>query len=365
MHDLILTAAGEAEREAEAKRFCAAFCSDDRAIKRYVFGRNVYAKRVIAQLPIDGVVDDFCQDADYLGVPVLRTADIPEQAMVLVLSGGRPLSVLDRLKSLPVQALDYFAFRRWSGMEVKDIVFNEGFTEDFLAHKGRYEWVHARLKDDESRQVFSRLVSFRLKGDVALLRGFTQREHLQYFEPFLGLKDSGEVFYDVGGFDGFTSKEFIRRCPGYRAVHLFEPEPVNIKKCQDALSSHDRVTVHPFGLSSMSGSLSIIPAGSGSVISQEGSVQISVRRLDELELQAPSFIKIDIEGAERFAIDGARLTIERAHPVLALAVYHYAEDRAPFWEIPQQVLAIRDDYDIYVRHYTESIYETVMFFVPR
>ncbi len=70
---------------------------------------------------------------------------------------------------------------------------------------------------------------------------------------------------------------------------------------------------------------------------------------------------MDIEGAEPLALDGVRQTIEHAHPVLALAVYHYADGLAPFWQIPEKVLSIRDDYDVYVRNYTESIYETVMF----
>ena len=35
-----------------------------------------------------------------------------------------------------------------------------------------------------------------------------------------------------------------------------------------------------------------------------------------------------------------------------------------FWKILEQVLAIRDDYDIYMRHYTEGTNETVIFFIP-
>ncbi|MBI5924998.1 MAG: FkbM family methyltransferase [Aquabacterium sp.] len=365
MAELLVSAVGEAARVEAAQAFCRDFCGGDRSIKRFVFGRNVYASKVIAQLPIDGVVDDFCEDAQYLGLPVVRTADVPEGAMVLVLSGGRPLSVQDKLSSLPVRSLDYFAFARWSGLDLTGIVFNEGFAADFEAHRDRYEWIFARLKDEESRRVFSKLVSFRLKGDIELLRGFTHREHLQYFEDFLGLKPAGETFFDVGGFDGFTTQEFIKRCPDFNSVQLFEPEPANFAKCSQALKHLSKVAVHPFGLSSESQRLCFEPAGSGSVITQNGSVEIEVRRLDEMDLPAPTFLKMDIEGAEPFALAGAKETIARAHPVLAVAIYHYAGGHAPFWQIPEQVLAIRDDYDIYVRHYTESIYETVMFFVPR
>ncbi len=70
---------------------------------------------------------------------------------------------------------------------------------------------------------------------------------------------------------------------------------------------------------------------------------------------------MDIEGAELNAIDGAAATIARAHPRLALSIYHNAGD---FWRVPERVLGIRSDYKLYIRHYTESIYETVMFFQP-
>ena len=71
---------------------------------------------------------------------------------------------------------------------------------------------------------------------------------------------------------------------------------------------------------------------------------------------------MDIEGGELSALSGAHQTILDHHPRLAIAVYHGADQ---LWQIHSAVLSIREDYDIYIRHYTESIYETVMFFIPR
>jgi hypothetical protein len=36
-----------------------------------------------------------------------------------------------------------------------------------------------------------------------------------------------------------------------------------------------------------------------------------------------------------------------------------------FWQIPQQIFKIRNDYKIYLRHYTKSIYKTIMFFYTK
>ena len=71
---------------------------------------------------------------------------------------------------------------------------------------------------------------------------------------------------------------------------------------------------------------------------------------------------MDIEGAEGVAIDGAKNTIMKCHPRMAICVYHKADD---LWKIPEQIFSIRDDYKIYLRHYTEGVDETVIFFIPK
>ncbi|MBD3839987.1 MAG: FkbM family methyltransferase, partial [Epsilonproteobacteria bacterium] len=96
-------------------------------------------------------------------------------------------------------------------------------------------------------------------------------------------------------------------------------------------------------------------------VSESGHISIPTDTLDHLIDTPPTFIKMDIEGSESDAIDGARETIARYHPILAISIYHKSSD---FWKIPQQVLQIYNGYALYVRHYTESIYETVMFFIP-
>ncbi|OPX26451.1 MAG: methyltransferase, partial [Campylobacteraceae bacterium 4484_166] len=89
---------------------------------------------------------------------------------------------------------------------------------------------------------------------------------------------------------------------------------------------------------------------------------ICVDSLDNIITQKVDFIKLDIEGAEQDAIEGARQTIARYTPVIACCIYHKADD---WHKIPQKVLSINDRYNIYMRHYMEGIFETVMYFVPK
>ena len=65
--------------------------------------------------------------------------------------------------------------------------------------------------------------------------------------------------------------------------------------------------------------------------------------VEELQLERVDFIKMDIEGAERKALVGARNTLAKLKPRLALAGYHLEDDQT---EIPEIVLAARPDYDM-------------------
>ena len=67
------------------------------------------------------------------------------------------------------------------------------------------------------------------------------------------------------------------------------------------------------------------------------------RIVEELQLERVDFIKMDIEGAERKALAGARNTLAKRKPRLALAGYHLEDDQT---KIPEIVLAARPDYNM-------------------
>jgi hypothetical protein len=70
------------------------------------------------------------------------------------------------------------------------------------------------------------------------------------------------------------------------------------------------------------------------------------------------FIKMDIEGAELKALKGAKQTIKKFKPKLAIAIYHSMED---FVTIPNWILNLNLDYNIFIGHYTIHSEETICF----
>lgn len=349
------------EPNLQAVEFCREFLGA-KPEKRFIFGRNEYAKSIVNLIEVGAFIDDFTAEASYLGKPIIKISEIPSNSLVISTLLGRPLTARKRLSDARVRHLDYFAFYKYCGLNMPPVRFWGLFEKDFEKNEDKYIWIKELLSDDESKNIYNKIINFRLSGDLSYMEGFTDRQKEQYFEDFLNLEERDEVFVDVGGFDGFTSLEFIKRCPGYRSIYIFEPESKNMEVIKTRLANHANVNFIQKGLSNKKDRVKFSIEGSTSAISEDGAIEIPVDALDHMLCESVTFIKIDIEGLEGLAIEGARHTILKSHPRLAIGVYHKNDD---FWRIPEQVLSIRKDYDVYVRHYTEGVTETVMFFIPK
>ena len=130
-------------------------------------------------------------------------------------------------------------------------------------------------------------------------------------EDLLGALRPDDVFYDVGAHIGFYSC-IASSVLTAGEVHAFEPdrrdrEPIlaNIERNHPGRTSH-----HPVLLSDENGEQHF---GGESLADDEGDV-VDVWRLDDYraahDLPAPTVVKIDIEGAELRALEGAEESLE-------------------------------------------------------
>lgn len=105
----------------------------------------------------------------------------------------------------------------------------------------------------------------------------------------------------------------------------------------------------------------MLEAGSGGGV--EG-VEVNCCTLDKkLADRDITFIKMDIEGAEKKALLGAADIIKRSKPILAICIYHKRED---FFEIPLLIdEMVTGEYTFYVRQYRYGQSETVLYALPR
>lgn len=345
----------------DAIDFCEKFFNS--SLPKYILGRNEWARSIAEVIEVDGFVDDFTKEEKFLDKKIIKTKELPQNSLVVsAVVGILPISVKKKLASQGNRQIDYFAFRKYFKKQIKPVLFWDEFQTDFTKYCDRYEWIFSLLEDEQSRLEFTKILNFRLSSDLSYMDGFTDAQYRQYFEDFLELKQTGEIFVDVGGFDGYTSLEFIKRCPQYAGVHIFEPEPSNMEIIKTKFGNYENIYFYSYGLSNCSQTLRFDVKGSASRMSEQGNIEIKVEALDNLLNEPFTILKMDIEGAEIWALEGAKQAIIKYHPRLAISVYHRHDD---FWRIPELILSYRNDYKILLRHYTEGVMETVMFFIPK
>lgn len=216
------------------------------------------------------------------------------------------------------------------------------------------------------REIYRQLIDHGISGLYIVNAGkmIDDMSKRQYFDiPELKEKhiEGRESFVDAGSFDGKTSLQFMKWCVGeYDKIWALEPDAGNLERCAAALScGGDRCQVIPRGLWHEKTTLSFLSClNGGSQIDKEGKEVIYTDCLDSLIDDRVTFIKMDIEGAEYNAILGARNTIERDKPKLAISIYHKPED---IWEIPALILEINPEYKLYLGHYSVAAAETVLY----
>ncbi len=345
----------------EIQDFCQAF-SDEKK-QRYVFGVTDYGKDIARVFPLAGFIDDQTSVSSVNGVPVIKLNQVPDDA--LVVSGvvdARPLTAQNRLAEKGVRSLDYFSFyARFAALLTKPaFLHNEKFNVDYEIYIEKYQWVRSLLSDRLSVATFDKLINFRLNNDLDELRGFSVKLNEQYFDLPLA-ENYTSHFVDCGSFDGATSLLYSHYYPDYQEIHVFEPEPKQFACVKENLQSVRGISFYPFAVSDMQQTLRFSTSGSASHIATDGDLEIEARSLDSLLKGKISWIKMDVEGYESQALAGAKNIIKTQHPLLTVCCYHKVDD---LWRLPEQILSYRNDYKVYLRHYTEGLLESVYYFVP-
>lgn len=193
--------------------------------------------------------------------------------------------------------------------------------------------------------------------------------HEQYFPQDLLKASLDEVFIDCGAYDGDTIAALISQ-QGYDFKHLIalEPDPTNISKLENYKSSlgielQERIRIVPLAASNNNGKVKFAATGNAaSVISELGSLEIDCAKLDDiLTNSSPTFIKMDIEGAEIDALNGAASMIRTHLPILAICAYHQQDH---LWRVPLLINSISSEYRFFLRPHGQECYDCVCYAIP-
>jgi FkbM family methyltransferase len=235
--------------------------------------------------------------------------------------------------------------------------------EDRSAVRETFSW----LADEISRREYVSQVRWRLHADFAVLSSPDSEE--PYFPGRVFRLNGHEMFVDCGAFDGDSVDAFVRRTrQEFRQILALEPDPLNFKKMKERVAGYPaavrrKIRMEQVGVADFNCTLRFDAEGSmSSATNPYGALEITCMTVDDLlQDTTPTYIKIDIEGAEPEALHGASRSIRRSAPILAVSAYHRPNH---LWHIPGLVKSLREDYHLFLRPHNEDGWDTVCYAVP-
>ena len=166
----------------------------------------------------------------------------------------------------------------------------------------------------------------------------------------------GDIVLDCGADIGVYTRTALFR--GAKLVVAIEPAPSSVDALRRTFQreiAEGRVIVYPKGVWDKVDTLDLEVSNGGtmsgsSLVAHDkdrpGKIKVPLTTVDlmveELHLPRVDFIKMDIEGAEKWALRGGAQTIAKFRPRMALSTEHFPDDATA---VPHTVKTIRGDYD--------------------
>lgn len=339
--------------------------------KVYIYGAGNAGALTYKLLQQAGIMAEgfFDRRADnislYLGKPVLKAEDERVSAQTkldayviisFLCSYDELQDIKNWLLSLGYKNICYY-HDIYNLMITRDLV-NDGTMS---VERTKILDVAEALCDSKSRNVYYNFFNAILNANPDLFS--KPDEEKQYFIRDISLEKGYSRFIDCGAYTGDTASD-LRQFKGLvDKIVLFEPDNNNFLSLREQLDK-TRIAkeelLYPCGVWKQSEMLRFKSGvDSVSTISEEGDVFIQCVAMDDVIRDfAPTFIKMDIEGAEYEALMGAEKIIKQYTPDLAISVYHKIDH---MWEIPLLVRAFNPNYKLYLRSHGLHGAETILY----
>ena len=315
-----------------------------------LYGTGNGADKVIDRLNADGTKisgifasDGFKKGKIFRGFTVSSYSELAErypEMVVVMCFGSSRIEVIDNVKRLMQKHTVFVADVPVYGDTVFDLDFARQNTKKIRA-------TYSLLSDEPSKKVFENTVLFKITGNPNYL--FEIESPRSEVFSLLNLKNN-ESFLDLGAYNGDTVIEFTQNVNGYSAITALEPDSRNFRKlCENTNSLKNMLCING-AAGEFCGKSSVSSQHGRGVNLGVGNTEIDTFTIDALSKNnPPTFIKIDVEGAESSVLDGGKSIISALKPKMQIAVYHRSED---IFEIPLKIHKLCPSYKIFMRHHT-------------
>ena len=305
------------------------------------------------------------------GIEVFSRAEAVERfgkvaAFVVTIYNGS--AVRDQLRKAGCERVVPFAALWWKYADVFLPEFGVDLPRNLLQHTSGIRACYDLVADAASRKEILDQLHWRYWLDDQAMSPPLPASDTYFPTELIVPAPEGESYVDCGAFDGASIQAFLDHCQGpVNHIYATEPDPGSRELLARFLAAlpeplRKEVTVWPYALGKERGMVRF--AAIGEVTSKVGETgeAVECRTFDDLPWTVPpTYIKMDIEGAEPDAIAGGAQLLEQHKPVIVACLYHRSEH---LWQIPLLIHYLAPDYKIFLRRYAEENWETVCYAVP-
>ena len=239
-----------------------------------------------------------------------------------------------------------------------------------LARASEFAALEQRLADPYSAETLHSVLTFHLTCNPEWHLNVSRPYPSLYFRSGLFSFTDTEKFVDCGASIGESTSGLIGVTQGrFKHSWMIEPDRFNVetlKKFQRKYARSDiekKLSLHPVAVGESVAEVPFRHQGGhgGSVaVSSDGTLEsVNMQPIDNIIDDAPTFIKMDIEGFELPALRGSVKAIQASEPKLAISAYHRATD---LLDLPNYIDEIAPGYTIGLRHHTEDRWDTCLYF---
>lgn len=270
-------------------------------------------------------------------------------------------ALLDQLRMLGCRALS-FPLLYWRHSSTFLPYYFWDLPENLLQQSNDIAAAFELLHDEFSRLSFAAQLQLRLRADFDCIG--TPLPGDQYF-PGLFSISTEECFVDCGSYTGDTIQSFIAQTNNrFRKVIAFEADPSVLPGLQTFMNGiGPRAVLHNAAVGAHHGVVHFAGDGiGGGCITAASGIEVPCVRLDDaLAKEHVSLIKMDIEGAELQALEGAHRVIWRDRPVLAICGYHKPDH---LWRVLASLKNLAPDSALFLRSHCADGLDSVCYAVP-
>ncbi len=299
--------------------------------------------------------DGFVRGHMFHGKRVLSYSEAKEkygaENMIVLLSFASSLpDVLENIYKIADECELYAPDVPVCGTNLFDSVFYE-------LNKEKIAEVESVLSDERSKEVYNSVINYKLSGDVKYIRN-THSDFSEVYRDILHA-DSFEYIADLGAYNGDTLREIKPFAPRLKKAVAFEPDRRNRRKLSEYAENESSFEIEAHQKAAWSHSETLIFDGSGNrnstlfsgdslpVTKGAKCVEVEADSLDNiLSGRNAEYIKYDVEGSEREALEGSKGTIKKYSPALLISLYHRSED---IFELPLIIHERYPEYKLYMR----------------